>query len=452
MRIYLKEIKERYPEFEIFNYKESFYFETFNHDSRVNIPKSLFIPIVGENFNGHDYLLDALGNGCIASLYQKDNVKGDINTTCPIIVVEDIMEALEKILNIVRENIEVPIIAITGSTGKTTTREMLAKVLSKKGKVLTSDRNYNTLWGNAYLLSTYTDEKYIVLEFGMDKMDEIASQCRAIKPDMGILLNVGHVHAQILGGIENIYKAKKELADYLRENSKLLILNTDDERLSHIVSEFSKEKIFTIGSIQADIEFSNIMVRENGTYFSLKYLGKLYEVALSILGKGYAYNALASIATAFKLGFTIEESIEQIKKYEGFNGRFEILKRSNNFTIINDAYNANPTSMVMALETFKDIWGKRGDIKKILVLGDMKELGEVTEQEHRKIGEIVKNMGIEDVYYLGEYYDSFNTGKSISSIERVIKILKKEMKSKKDTVVLLKGSHGTLLYTIPDKL
>ena len=117
MKIYLKEIKERFPEFEIFNYDDSIYFETFNHDSRVNIPKAMFIPIIGESFNGHDFVKEALDNGCVASLFQKNSLEGEIDFKKPIIIVEDIMIALEKILNIVREKIDVPILAITGSTG-----------------------------------------------------------------------------------------------------------------------------------------------------------------------------------------------------------------------------------------------------------------------------------------------------------------------------------------------
>jgi UDP-N-acetylmuramoyl-tripeptide--D-alanyl-D-alanine ligase len=452
MKIYLKEIKERFPEFEIFNYDDSIYFETFNHDSRVNIPKAMFIPIIGESFNGHDFVKEALDNGCVASLFQKNTLEGEIDFKKPIIIVEDIMIALEKILNIVREKIDVPILAITGSTGKTTTREMLSKILSLKGKVLTSSRNYNTLWGNAYVLTQYTNQKYIVLEFGMDKRGEIASQCRAIKPNLGILLNVGHVHAQRVGGIENVYLAKKELADYLKENSKLLILNRDDDRLREIVKEFDKEKIFTIGSIDADMEFSNVMVKERGTYFTLKYLGSLYEVALGILGKGYAYNALASIACAFKLGFNIPQSVKQIKNYNGFEGRFQIVKKSKSLTVVNDAYNANPTSMKMALETFQEIWCKREDIKKILILGDMKELGVVSEQEHRKIGDIVKSMSVDEVYYLGDNYESFGTGQKLSSLKEAIKILKSLGKSKQGAVVLLKASNGTQLYTVIDSI
>jgi UDP-N-acetylmuramoyl-tripeptide--D-alanyl-D-alanine ligase len=452
MKIYLKEIRERFSEFEIFNYDESVYFETFNHDSRVNIPKAMFIPIIGESFNGHDFAKDALDNGCVLSLFQKDNIQSDIDLKKPIIVVEDIMIALEKILGIVREKIDVPIIAITGSTGKTTTREMLSKVLSLNGKVLTSNRNYNTLWGNAYVLSQYTNQKYVILEFGMDKIGEIASQCRAIKPDLGILLNVGHVHAQMVGGIENVYLAKKELADYLKENSKLLILNRDDNRLREIIKEFDKEKIFTIGSIGADMEFSNVMVKESGTYFTLKYLGSLYEVALGILGKGYAYNGLASIACAFKLGFDIQQSVDQIKKYDGFEGRFQIVKKSKKLTIVNDAYNANPTSMKMALETFQEIWCKREDIKKILILGDMKELGIVSEEEHRKIGDIVKSMNVDAVYYLGDNYESFGTGKKLSSLKEAIKIVKSLENGKQQAIVLLKASNGTQLHTVVDSI
>lgn len=451
MKISLKDIKEKYPELQILNYREDTYFETFNHDSRVKIEKSLFIPIIGEKFDGHNFVESAFTNGSVVSLYRKDHLKEMGEFQKPLIVVEDIEEGLEKIVGMVREHITVPVIAITGSTGKTTTREMLSTILSLKGKVLNSDRNYNTLWGNAQLLSTFNGHDYVVLEFGMDRSGEIASQCRAINPDMGILLNVGSVHAEKLGSIENVYLAKRELADYLLKENKPLILNIDDERLSRISSEF-KEELTTIGSSDSEYQISNVEVSESGTSFRINSKNLEEKINLPTLGKGYAYNAASAIAVAVKLGFTLEECRNQLNSYAGFEGRFQIKRINNHLTVVDDAYNANPTSMKMSLETFDSIWCSRNDTERILILGDMRELGEVASEEHERIGEQVKRMNIDKVYYIGDYFEDFGFGEKLEDSEEVLKVLQDINSSNINSVVLLKASHSFGLSELIEKI
>jgi UDP-N-acetylmuramoyl-tripeptide--D-alanyl-D-alanine ligase len=448
MRIYLKEIKERYPEFEILNYSEDVYFEAFNHDSRVEVKNSLFIPIIGDTFDGHNYVEEAFKKGSVVSLFQRDRLKNDLGG--PIIVVDSIEEGLEKIVKMVRDNIKIPIIGITGSTGKTVTREMLSSILSTKGRVLKSERNYNTLWGNAIVLSEYDNHDYVVLEVGMDRKGEIAWQCRALQPDIGALLNVGYVHAMQLGGIENVYLAKKELADYLIANSKPVIINIDDSRLTKI-QETKYSDITTLGMSNADYSFKDLSVDTNGTHFTLLHENKEYVVSLSILGKGYVYNALAAIAISTRLGFSLDEAVSSISNFKGFTGRFEILNHNSNTTLINDAYNANPTSMKMALETYNEIWGEK-EVRKILVLGDMKELGEVTEEKHIELGNMVREMSVDEVYYVGEYFNSFNYGKHFKSTEELYNHLLEDVKSENEKVILFKASHSIGLEDVINRL
>lgn len=447
MRISLREIQEKCKDFEIYNYDPDIYFENINHDSRVSLPNSLFIPIIGEKFNGHDFIQSALDNGSNISLFQRD--QGEYSHyDKPIIVVNNIESALEQITNILVSHISVPIVAITGSTGKTTTREMLSKILSFKGSVLNSDRNFNTLWGNAQLLCKYTNEDFVVLEFGMDRKGEIASQCRGITPDLGILLNVGYVHALSLGGIENVYLAKKELADYLGSELKTLVLNIDDNRLSRLINEYPGNLI-TVGD-KGMFSFNNVHVDKDGTHFILKYLDNEYSVDLKVLGKGYVYNAVCAIACGIQLGLNIDECVVNLKEYSGFKGRFELVKLNDTVTVVNDAYNANPTSMEMSLNTFNEIWGKDSSVRKILVLGDMKELGDVTESEHSRMGNIVKRMNVDDVYYMGDYYSFFNYGKHVNTIEELARELKVE--SNIPTVILLKASNSVGLSNVLELL
>lgn len=449
MRIYLREIKERYPEFEILNYEEDLYFENFNHDSRVKVEKSLFIPIEGENFDGHNFVKDAFENGSVLSLFQREKLEKTGKLIHPLIIVDDIQKALEKIVILTREKISVPVVAVTGSTGKTTTREMISSILSTGGKVLRSERNYNTLWGNAQILARFDDHDYIVLEIGMDRKGEIASQSTALRPDSGILLNVGYVHALSLGSIENIYLEKKELYEYLIDNDKPVFVNIDDEFFSKLGDK--GRNVITFGfKRNAQFRVLKVDVYEKGTQFQFNYNNKSYDVTLNILGKEYVYNAISAIALCHELGFSIEEGIEGLKNFNGFHGRFEILKINKETIFINDAYNANPTSMKMALETFDSLWCNT-DKNRILVLGDMRELGSVSGEKHKEIGRIVKNMDVQKVFYIGEYFKDFGTGELCRDLGDVYKYVKKEIEEIPNSVVLFKASNSLGLESIIQK-
>ena len=448
MKIYLKEIRERYPEYDIINFNEEIFFENINHDSRVKLSNALFIPIIGKNFDGHDFITNSFENGCIVSLVQKDHYR-NVDYGKSIILVDDVMRGLVDIVKLIRGKISVPIVAISGSTGKTTTREMLATILSSKGKVLNSDRNFNTLWGNAQILCKYENENYVVLELGMDRKGEIMEQCEAINPDMGILLNVGYAHAMQLGGIENVYLAEKELADYLLKNSRTTFINIDDERLSRMREE-SKVKTYGLSS-KAEVMASKVKVTQEGTSFDINIGGSTYNGRLNIFGKGYVYNALSALSVCRYLGMDMANSLSALEQYSGFKGRFEIVKKSEDLIVINDAYNANPTSMDMSLETFNTLWGARSDWQKILVLGDMKELGDITQQMHSELGKKVSKMGVQKVYYVGEYYEYFKIGAHIHSLNTLVEDLKDQIFEKK-SVILFKASNSINLQSVIEML
>jgi UDP-N-acetylmuramoyl-tripeptide--D-alanyl-D-alanine ligase len=327
---------------------------------------------------------------------------------------------------------------------------MLATILSQKGRVLTSD-HVNTVWGNANLLGQYIDEKYIVLECGMDKAGEIAWHVNSEDPDLGILLNIGYVHAQKLGSIENIYEEKKNLADYLNRMGRPLVLNIDDERLARIPSEYHA-KLITFGRDEsADFRIENINVDELGTDFDLVVNTKLYKVHINTFGEGLVYDAVGAIAAANTLGLTIDECVEGIKNFYPNSGRFEKIELGDGNIIINDAYNANPDSMEMSLNTFDKLYPKDKYFR-VAFLGDMKELGDVSASEHKKLGELVEGLNFDKVYYLGTYFKDFNYGEELHSVEDAVGILRNILKDKKNVVVLLKASHSIGFLEIPDLL
>lgn len=448
MKIYLKDIQERFPEFEIRNYDERAYFVGFNHDSRTIKKNEIFVPIKGDTFDGHNFILQALNDGASMSLCESKNSLIVKEAKKPVILVDSIKEGLQKILNYSISDISAPIVAITGSVGKTTTRKMLTMILKGDGKVLaTEGNNINTVWGNAVLLSQYTDEKYIVLECGMDHAGEIAWHMNSVDPDLGILLNVGYVHAENLGSIEKVYEEKKNMADYLDKSGKPLILNIDDDRLIRITKIY-RSKLITFGRNEnAVFQILNSEVDKTGLTFTFRSENKDYKVSINVYGEELAYNAIAAIAAAHELGLSIDECINNLKTFEPEDGRFEIIELENGNIIVNDAYNANPVSMNMSLNTFNKLYPK-DNYYRVAVLGDMKELGDVTEQEHQHLGELVAQLGFDKVIYKGDYFKFFNFGESVDSLEGVVASLKEIFEKHDNVAILLKASHSIELQEI----
>ena len=452
----MKDIKERFPEFKIENYSEKVYFTAFNHDSRSIVENDIFIPIVGERFDGHDFIVDALEAGASIAMCEKSRYSelelGDIDR--PLILVDSVQEGLQKILNYAISYITAPVVAVTGSTGKTTTKQMLVSILEREKKVLYSDSS-NTVWGNAVVLSQYKDEDFIVLECAMDRKGEIAWHVNSVDPDLGILLNVGYVHGERVGDIEDIYREKKDLADYMEKTGKPLVLNIDDERLRRIWGSYREgSEIITFGkSEESDYQILTTEVDKDGTHFSFKYYDNIVDVNLKIKGEGYVYNAIAAIISANRLGISIDNCVKGVELFEGSSGRFEELKYSKDITIINDAYNANPTSMEMSLKTFNQLYPSN-EYHRVVILGDMKELGEVSQSKHMELGNIVREYNFDDVYYVGDMYESFNTGEYVASADEVAAMLNSRLEALKGrkVVILLKASNGIGLYQVPDFL
>jgi len=445
MNIFLSKLKDNIPEFEILNFK-NVKITGVSYDSRTIEPGDIYFPIKGGKFDGHDFIQEAFEKGASVALCDSQHVSQFVDLKNPIVVVDSIEEGLEKVVNVLFADITAPKIAITGSTGKTTTREMLVRILKDCGKVLSTDSNINTLWGNAKLLSQYNGEEYIVLEMAMDRPGEIGWQCRALEPDLGVILNIGYVHAGNLGGIENVFKAKKDLADYLYRAGKPLILNADDEWLQKIGKDYT-DQLFTYGRLGKDFILIESLVSRNGTEIVFRYKEKQYTVNIKAYGEELAYNVLAAVTLAFLLGIDISVSVKFLQGYKAFNGRFEIKKIREGLTVVNDAYNGNPTSMKMSIETFDKIFDKKG-YEKIVILGDMKELGEVASRKHKELGELVESKGFDKVYYIGDYYKDFGIGERLNNWEEAEKLIKNFKKEEKDIVVLLKASHSIGLCNV----
>ncbi len=454
MKIFLKDIKERFPEFEIENYDESAYFTSFSYDTRSDVKGSIYIPIVGEKFDGHVFIKNALDAGASASFCEGSKREYIAESNKPIILVDSIEEGLEKVLNYATSSIKQPIVAIAGSTGKSTTKRMLVKILESEKKVLWSDYS-NTVWGNAALLSKLEDEDVIVLECAMDMKGEIAWHVNSVDPDIGVLLNIGFVHAEKIGSIEDIYEEKKDLADFMRRVGKPLVLNIDDEMLRRIYDVYTGDyPLTTFGKDQnSDFRISDVSVDESGTHFKFTYYhDNTLDVDLKVYGEGFVYDAMASIIVANMLGVSLDNCIKSLADFNSSDGRFEKLQYGDNIVIVNDAYNANPSSMEISLETFCKLF--KSEYHTIAVLGDMKELGYISCSKHKEIGQLVKDCDFNEVYYVGDNMKDFGIGELVESADEVAALLNSRLSelNGQKVAILLKGSNSLSLYRIPDYL
>ena len=269
-------------------------------------------------------------------------------------------------------------------------------------------------------------------------------------PDLGILLNVGYVHAEALGSIEGVDEEKKNMADYLDRMGRPLILKIDDERLQRIATIY-KSKLVTYGyNANADFRIESSVLSQDGIDFKFVYKGNSFTGHLKAYGEKLVYNVVAAIAAAVELGVNIEDALDALKDFEPESGRFEIIPLRSGSFIINDAYNANPVSMEMSLNTFNKLYSKE-EYKRIVILGDMKELGDVSSKQHKELGELVNKMEFDDVYFLGEYFKDFGIGEEIRSIPEAVSIIKENLENeKRKLAILCKGSHSTGIFEIPD--
>ena len=417
-------------------------------DSRSShIEGSVFFGINGGNVNGSDFAEDALKKGAIIAIV--DNYNKNHNS---IIVVENSLSTLQEIAAIHRSRFSIPIIAITGSNGKTTTKDILTTILSSKYKTCKTEGNFNNHIGVPLtLLSLKENHEIAVIEMGASHIGEIEKLCNIAKPSHGIITNIGTAHIGEYGNIKNIIKAKNELFDYLKKNNGIIIFNQDDTILTKLISRYPN----IVGYTQPKIE-SQEQKRTNfllPTYQCKPFI-TLYNcyniniITSNIIGSYNINNIMASISIAkiFKVSSkNIKASIEKIKLK---NNRSEFIETQSN-NIILDAYNANPTSMEKAIINFIEInhFLKYRDM--LFILGDMLELGSKEVHYHQKIINLLEKNHVTNCILVGELFSKtvsvMNYKKSTSILECIEIIKKKPMEGKS---IFIKGSRSISLERI----
>lgn len=424
------------------NSNAEIFFENVTTDSRKIKSGALFVALKGENFNGEDFAAEAFKKGAVAVLVSKGFNK---NLDGVILRVDDTLTAYRQIAGAWRDRFDIPIIAVTGSNGKTTTKDLTAAALNGLGQVQKTSGNFNNEVGVPMtLLELEERHKAAVVEIGMRGLGQIESLAQVVKPTIGIVTNVNETHIELLGSIENIARAKGELVEAIKSGGTI-ILNADNRHTAAMKNlAGAGVEIVTYGlENPADLTAKDILIGSVSTEFTLVFRGKEYDFEIPMLGRHNVSNALAAIAAGLTVGLSLEEIQRGFSTLTTTKMRFEVIRRDG-LTIVNDAYNASPASMRVAIKTTSEVYNGR----LIAVLGDMLELGEISERVHREIGAEIAENKFDTLITLGELGKFIAAGARDAGLKNVYTFDTHEDAAKKilelvrdgDTI-LFKASH-----------
>ena len=432
--------------------------ENFSKDTRTIQKGDIYIGIKGEKFDGSNFwnqALDAVATAVIISNIQISKEEKEKYKDKTIIQVEDTLEALYEIAKYKRSLYNIPVIAVTGSVGKTSTKDIIASVVSQKYKTLKTEGNNNNNIGLPLTILKLKDHEALVVEMGMNHFGEISLLTNIAKPTLAVITNIGTSHIGNLGSRENILKAKLEILEGMK--IPRVIINNDNDLL-HKWYEENKEKIeiHTYGiNNSSDIIAEKIELGEEKSKFVAKTSSEKVNIDVPVGGEHFVYNALCGFMVGKILGLSSKEIQNGILKFELTKKRMDIRVLKNGATLINDSYNASYESMKASLKYLSS----RTDFRKIAVLGDMLELGDFSKELHEKVGEEVANDNIDVLICRGEFAKNIiskaNENKKTQCIllqnnEEILSKLQEILKE--GDVVLIKASNGMKFYEICQKL
>ena len=406
-------------------------------DTRKIKENCIFFALKGDNFNGNEYAAKALENGAAyAVVDEEDHTQSDHR----FILVDNVLEALQKLASFHRNHSNAKVIALTGSNGKTTTKELINAVLSKKYRTIATKGNLNNHIGVPLtLLSIKPETEIAIVEMGANHQKEIEFLCSLALPDFGYITNFGKAHIEGFGSEEGVIKGKSELYDYLTQNDKHIFMNGDDPVQFQKLGSYIKKYGFSTSLKEFyKIEFLGANPFVTASFEDLK-------VESQLIGSYNFTNCAAAILIGKYFNVPLSEIAEAIKGYSPNNNRSQIISH-NGHQIILDAYNANPTSMKAALENFSQM---KGD-SKIAFLGDMFELGEIASVEHQNIADLAKELNFGEVILVGENFYKTNTSFKKYSTFAELKDYLKDQQPNPKSLILIKGSRGMALERILD--
>lgn len=408
-------------------------------DSRNVSPDQVFFALWGENFNGNKFAADAINKGALCAV-----IDDPIYETEKTILVDDCLLELQALAAHHRKQMNIPVVAITGSNGKTTTKELAGSILARKYNVHFTKGNLNNHIGVPLtILSAPAGTQLMIIEMGANHIGEIRNLCQIANPDFGVITNIGTAHIEGFGSFEGVVRAKTELYEYLRKVNGVALYNDKDPLLTEKIFKYVNRAVPfsdpTGTLLNLDIESSelNLLLKAG-------YNHETFSIKSNLFGKYNYWNIKAAMAIGLFFEVEMKEIVSAIEEYTPANNRSQVRNTDKN-TVICDSYNANPSSMKQALDSFAGIKDKR----RLVILGDMLELGDSSEEEHRKILKEISESGIEEAILVGKFFskvasdDSFRTFPDSASLSVYL-----EENPPNGYAVLVKGSRGIGLEKI----
>jgi UDP-N-acetylmuramoyl-tripeptide--D-alanyl-D-alanine ligase len=407
-------------------------------DSRNIIPDSIFLALKGENFDGNRFVKCSLDNGCAFAV--SDSPENEGIHGC--VIVENVLQTLQDLAEYHRKEYNIPVLAITGTNGKTTTKELVNIVLSKKYKTIYTKGNLNNHIGVPLtLLNINATTEIAIVEMGANHQGEIAKLCKIAHPGFGLITNIGKAHLEGFGSEKSIRKTKGELYDYLEENRGVIFYNSDDLTLTTMAEKTQRTSLVKYGKT-----VMNATTDSDNIFLGFSTLEPKLIIKTCLVGEYNLNNALTAIAVGRFFDVSVTDIVAAMAEYKPAANRSQLVESSTN-TVIMDAYNANPSSMKAAIGNFARLEAEN----KLLILGDMLELGEDSLSEHQQIIEFIKNYGLwkkGKVILIGHTFSRLEEDGAIcfSSKNEAGKYL--ETQNINSHLILLKGSRGIGLETL----
>jgi len=422
-------------------------------DSRSIREGDLFIALKGDSFNGHDFIQEAFSDGAVAVMVE-EGVDLKLTSSFPVILVNDTLNGLQEFAKNYRESLTLTGVGITGSNGKTSTKDFIDSVLSERYSVSATAGNYNNHIGLPLTILEADDRHdFGVWEMGMSNPGEIALLANIAKPNIGVITNVGVAHIENMGSRESIALEKGSLAESVTEDG-FVVLNAED-CYSESIAKRTQVRTVTVGFGDADIRAENIAIKSTSVSFVIDAKGQREEAFLTVPGKHMVLNALMAVAIGLNEGMNLDVIVQGLSQAKLSGGRLQ-KREFGGVIIIDDTYNANPESTLAALHCLA---GMNCNGRRFAVIGGMAELGKISELEHRKIGIEAVNLGIDFVLSVGEValpiHESARkvnevNSRSFSNHEECAEFLNGEARS--GDLVLIKGSRSSAMENVINNL
>ena len=395
-------------------------------DSRKVTRDCLFFSLRGDNFNGNVYAKAAItqGGAAFAVIDQKEYKQGS-----NYILVDDVLQSLQQLANHHRQQLKIPVLSITGSNGKTTTKELCRDVLQKKFNVKATAGNLNNHIGVPLtILGTGLETEFLIVEMGANHQGEIDTLCKIAEPDYAMITNIGKAHLEGFGGVEGIKKGKSEMYRYAAVHDKKIFINSDDDVLMSLLPPHSETIIYSASALAK--------LKDEKPFITFQYNGSTHSTQL--YGSYNISNIAFAIATGEYFGVAPADISSAISNYVPENNRSQIVQLGTN-TVIKDAYNANPTSMKYSIESFAMLDAS----DKMMILGDMLELGDHAAEEHKAIISLAKTLQLNDVIFIGKNFSNVKNeqhGVYFENVDDAKSYFTK--RNIQNSTILLKGSRG----------